>query len=248
MKVANHSRVRAAPLPLRGSAPRPVWVITLLLVAIGLSAASRRAYVLLLTQPALNAPRFEAAAALDAGFAAHRTLTLLHILPAFLFMALVPLQFVARIRERHIEWHRWSGRILLLLGAVIGATALVMSFSMNIGGVSETAATTLFAILFLAFLGAGFWNIRHGRIALHREWMTRAFGVVLGIAATRPIIGAFFATGRLSPHEFFGAAFWLGFTITLLAAEAWIRYAEPRYRPETRLPSLPHSQIGGTSS
>ena len=117
-------------------------------------------------------------------------------------------------------------RILIGLGAVVGFSALVMSFTMNIGGVSETAATTLFAILFLAFLSLGFWNIRRRRIALHREWMIRAFGVALGVATTRPIIGAFFAAGRLSPHEFFGAAFWLGFTITLIAAEVWIQYVD----------------------
>jgi hypothetical protein len=105
-----------------------------------------------------------------------------------------------------------------------------MSFTMNIGGVSETVATTFYAILFLVFLALGFWNIRRRRIASHREWMIRAFGVALGVATTRPIIGAFFAAGRLSPHDFFGAAFWLGFTITLLAAEAWIHYVETRRR------------------
>ena len=56
--------------------------------------------------------------------------------------------------------------------------------------------------------------------------MIRAFGVALGVATTRPIIGAFFAASRLSPHEFFGTAFWLGFTITLIAAEVWIHYVE----------------------
>jgi hypothetical protein len=55
--------------------------------------------------------------------------------------------------------------------------------------------------------------------------MIRAFGVALGAATTRPIVGSFFATGRLSPHEFFGTAFWLGFTFTLLGAEVWIHYS-----------------------
>ena len=39
--------------------------------------------------------------------------------------------------------------------------------------------------------------------------------------------GIFFATSRLthlSPQEFFGTAFWLGFTLHLIAAEAWVRY------------------------
>jgi len=79
-----------------------------------------------------------------------------------------------------------------------------MSYTMAIGGANETAATTLFAILFLFFLSMGFWNIRQRRMVRHREWMIRAFGVALGIATTRPIVGAFFAARRLSPHEFFG--------------------------------------------
>lgn len=201
-----------------------VWIVIGLLVTIGIAAVARRAYVLI--SPPQASPRFSAADALDAGFAAHRALTFLHIVPASLFLALVPLQFLGSIRRRHLGWHRWSGRILMILGAFVGSTALVMSFTMNIGGVSETAATTLFAILFLVFLSLGFWSIRRRRIALHREWMIRAFGVALGVATTRPIIGAFFAAHRLGPHEFFGAAFWLGFTTTLLAAEAWIHYQE----------------------
>jgi hypothetical protein len=104
----------------------------------------------------------------------------------------------------------------------------VMSYTTAIGGANETAATTLFAILFILFLSLGFWNIRQGKIARHREWMIRAFGVALGIATTRPIVGVFFAARRLSPQEFFGTAFWLGFTLTLLAAEAWIHYSEPQ--------------------
>jgi hypothetical protein len=199
-----------------------LWTLTLTLVAIGLLAAARRTYVLL-SPPAT--PRFPAAAAMDAGFALHPDLTLLHILPASLFFILMPLQFVRRIRARYPEWHRWSGRLLIVLGFIVGASALAMSFTMAIGGVTETVATTLYAVLFLVFLSLGLWNIRRRKVARHREWMIRAFGVALGIATTRPIVGAFFAARRLTPHEFFGIAFWLGFTLTLLGAELWIRYS-----------------------
>jgi hypothetical protein len=51
-------------------------------------------------------------------------------------------------------------------------------------------------------------------------------GVLLGIATTRPTVGAFFAARRLSPHEFFGTAFWLGVTLTLLAAEGCIKSSD----------------------
>jgi hypothetical protein len=212
-------------LPASKRPTRLVWTMTLLLVAIGLATAERRTYVLL-SPP--EHPRFAAAAALDASFAAYRSLTLLHVLPAALLIVLMPLQFVSRIRTRHVAWHRWSGRLLIVLGFIVGTSALVMSFTMAIGGATETAATTLFAILFLVFLTMGFWNIRQRRIVQHREWMIRAFGVALGVATTRPIVGAFFAARRLSPHEFFGTAFWLGFTLTLLAAETWIHYSGSR--------------------
>ena len=215
-------REPSSTLPVSGRSARLVWILTLLLCAIGLIVAVRRAYVLL-SPP--EHPRFAAGAALDAGFSAHRSLTLLHILPAALFIVLMPIQFVGRIRARHLAWHRWSGRLLIPLGFVVGTSALVMTYTAPIGGANEIAAMTLFAILFLVFLTMGFWKIRRHRIARHREWMIRAFGVALGIATTRPIVGAFFAAGRLSPHEFFGIAFWLGFTITLLGAETWIHYS-----------------------
>jgi hypothetical protein len=210
-------------IPASKRPARLVWTLTLILVAIGLIVALRRMFVLFYPP---KQPRFAAGAALDAVFAAHQLLTLLHILPAALLIILMPLQFVNRIRTRHLAWHRWSGRLVIVLGFVVGTSALVMSYTTAIGGANETAATTLFATLFLLFLTMGFWNIRQRRIARHREWMIRAFGVALGIATTRPIVGAFFAARRLSPREFFGTAFWLGFTLTLLAAETWIHYSE----------------------
>jgi uncharacterized membrane protein SirB2 len=203
------------------AAGRLIWSLTLVLAMIGLLAAIRRAYVLL--DPPKGPPRFAAAVAMDAGFAQHKALTLAHIVPASVLIVLMPLQFVRRIRDRHIKWHRWSGRLLIVLGTCVGVSALVLSYTTAIGGANESAATTLFAILFLIFLGLGFRNIRHRRVAEHREWMIRAFGVALGIATTRPIVGAFFAAGRLSPHEFFGIAFWMGFSLTLLGAEVWVQ-------------------------
>jgi hypothetical protein len=106
-----------------------------------------------------------------------------------------------------------------------------MSFGMPaIGGINQAAATTLFAMFFLFALCKAFWHIRRREIALHREWMIRAFSVGLAVATIRPIIGMFFATSRfsgLTPHEFFGMAFWIGFVLHLMAAEAWIRATLP---------------------
>ena len=108
-------------------------------------------------------------------------------------------------------------------------------FRMAIGGVNETTATVFYAILFVFCLTKAFIHIRRREIVLHREWMIRGFAIGLGVATVRPIVGAFFAARRLSPHEFFGTAFWLGFTINLIAAEAWINYTRGRPIPEQTL-------------
>ena len=154
-------------------------------------------------------------------------LTLAHILPALVFLVLGALQLSQAFRERHLQWHRRSGRLLLICGTVVGVSALVMSFGMPvIGGINQAAATTLFALFFLFALARAFWCIRQREIALHREWMIRAFSIGLAVATIRPIIGVFFATRRfsgLTPYEFFGTAFWIGFVLHLVAVEAWIR-------------------------
>jgi uncharacterized membrane protein len=173
-------------------------------------------------------------AALDDLFAHYPILTLVHIVPGLLFMLLGPLQFNSSIRARHLRWHRSSGCIFLFCGLVIGVSALVMSFAMPaIGGVNQAAATALFATFFLFALGKAFWHIRCHEVAPHREWMIRAFSVGLAVATIRPTIGLFFATSRfsgLTPHEFFGTAFWIGFTLHLFAAEAWIHATLPRLK------------------
>jgi hypothetical protein len=58
---------------------------------------------------------------------------------------------------------------------------------------------------------------------------------VLGIATTRPVMGTFFATSsvtHLSPEQFFGIAFWIGFSINTLIVELWLRSQEGKSQIE----------------
>ena len=204
---------------------RLVWTAVVVLVAIALLAVLHRAVVL--SDPHLMARRGNPAAAVDEAFAAYPILTYVHILPGALFMILGPLQFVRRLRTSHPGFHRRSGRVIFACGLVIGISALALTFQTAVGGATERAAVVLFAIVFLFELIRAFALIRRRRIVLHREWMIRAFAIGLAIATIRPIIGAFFAARQLSPHEFFGIAFWIGFTVHFILAEAWINYTRP---------------------
>ena len=56
--------------------------------------------------------------------------------------------------------------------------------------------------------------------------MLRAIAILLGIATTRPVMGVFFATSRLThltPAQFFGIAFWIGFSLNTVLIELWLR-------------------------
>src|SRR5882724_3004732 len=218
---------------------RSLWSAIIFLALIGSAVAVRRKVHLVpiavggYHPPAVTSnPVAAQFAALDDLFAHYPILTLAHIVPGLLFMLLGPLQFSPTIRARHLRWHRWSGRIFVICGVVIGISALVMSLDMPaIGGLNQAAATTLFATFFLFALCKAFWHIRRSEIPLHREWMIRAFSIGIAVATIRPIIGMFFATSRfsgLNPREFFGIAFWIGFVLHLIAAEAWIRATLPR--------------------
>jgi uncharacterized membrane protein len=206
--------------------PRLLWSAVIFLAFIGVAVVVRRTLVLL--DPARFAGNFAPARALDDIFALHRSITLVHIIPGLLFMILGPLQFSKSIRAHYLNFHRWSGRIFVASSLVIGLTAIWMSLAMPaIGGLNQAIATLLFAILFLFSLVKAFLHIRRREIPQHREWMLRAFAIGLAVATIRPIIGIFFATSRLThltPHDFFGTAFWLGFTLQLIAVESWIHH------------------------
>jgi len=218
-----------------------VWTVAFILAFIGLAMIVRRTFFLIPVledryvpkPPPPGMPSFP-----DDGFVSNPLLTLLHILPALLFVVLGLLQFAKMIRAKYPTFHRWNGRVLLIIGGVVGVSGIVMGFKMAISGISETAAITFFGSWFLFALTKAFVLIRQRKVDLHREWMIRAFSTGMAVTTTRPIVGIFFATSRLTdltPQEFFGTALWIGFTIHLILAEVWIN----------RTKSLSHSKWPG---
>lgn len=188
------------------------WACILISVAVVL----RRVYVLAYPPP--SAP--PQLAALDALFASHATLTLAHILPALGLVLLAPF-LVFRSSSQRV----WAERLFFPLGAVVGTTAYAMS-AYSVGGWVERSAVLFFNSLFLFSVLRSYWHMRRGERLPQRRWMLRAIVVLLGIATTRPVMGFFFATSRLTnlePKQFFGWAFWIGFSINTLVIELWLR-------------------------
>jgi len=156
-------------------------------------------------------------------YAEHPRLTMLHIIPGLLFLTLGALQFVPRIRQRHIRIHRRLGWFLVACAATSGVCALLVSSRFPaFGGVSTQAATVFFGAIFLGSLAKAIRCIRRRQVALHREWMIRTFALAMGVATIRLYIAFFTILSHYRFLDIFGAAFWLGFATNLLVAEIWI--------------------------
>jgi hypothetical protein len=202
------SKIQGWPLWLRIG----FWFCTIVAVAV----VARRLFALA-SPPQSGPPQL---LALDAAFSMHAGLTLAHILPALAFVMLTPLVFVRRFAHAV-----WPERLLFPLGAIVGGTAYAMSVY-SVGGWVERSAVLIFNTLFLVSLAQAYRYSRQAKHALKLRWLVLAIGILLGIATTRPVMGFFFATSRLThlePQQFFGIAFWVGFSINTVAVGLWLR-------------------------
>lgn len=203
-------------------APFPPWIHVgfWACVVIAIAAVVLRA-VALSVPVRLGGP--PGTAELDAYFKAHATLTWTHILCALAYVLLLPFCFWKRTRNSPAVQ-----RMFFAAGFVVAATAYAMNLY-AIGGWVERTAILFFNTLFVIELVKALWLRRHRDATGARLWSIRATATLLGIATTRPVVGIFFATSPLThlrPHQFFGYAFWIGFSINVLVVELWLRSRE----------------------
>ena len=196
-----------------GAAPRWLKIWLWVCIVIALAAAARRFIILL--RPSGSS----VLSGLDTTLASRTSLTLAHIIPATAFVLLAPFVLFKADNKR------WLERTLSLLGVIIGITAYAMSID-AFGGWTERTAVLFFNSLFLFSLGRAFMYGQARAGIPMRRWLTRAVGILLGVATTRPVMGVFFATSRfthLMPNQFFGIAFWIGFSLNTIVIEMWLR-------------------------
>ena len=199
------------------STSRPAWLRIAFWISIAIAVAVVLRRLVALGDPSRNGP--PQMVQLDHTFASHAGLTLAHIVPALLFVLLAPVIVFGRTRRIVAE------RGFYLLGAIVGITAYGMS-TFAVGGWIERSAVLVFDSLYLFSLIRAFLYRRKLDFALEHRWQLRAIAILLGIATTRPVMGGFFATARIThlvPAQFFGMAFWVGFSLNVLAFELWIR-------------------------
>lgn len=160
-----------------------------------------------------------------------------HIILASVALALLPLQFSYKIRQRQMQVHRWLGRIYGASILLSGAGGLWLALTTESGA----AAAWGFAILAIAWVGStaiAVYHAMHRRIRSHQQWMIRSAALTMAAVSLRIHLGLGAALGH-SYGEIAGLLAWSCWVPNLILAELLIRrQITPRYsirRRETDL-------------
>lgn len=193
---------------------------------------ARTMVVLGVTQPAPQR-RAQVVAIADGKFAAHRAVTRTHVLAGAGFLLLASLQMTRRLRTRTPKTHRVAGRIAILLAWLSGLTGLFFGIWQPLAGLAEQVIVGVVGLFLLTAVSLAFRHIRAGRVDAHREWMLRGTAAALAIASVRlvaiPLDLALTPRG-VDVTVVFALSLWLGWIVTMVSAEWWIRSTRARVR------------------
>lgn len=158
----------------------------------------------------------------DRRYAQYPILAYAHILPGVVYLILTPFQVSRRFRNRHLDLHRKMGRFLVPIGILSGVMGVLFGFFFSFGGFVEASAAVVFGTWFVIALALAYSYIRAGDTVRHRRWMIRAFAIGLGVGTIRIWVGLFQGFGLLDEGTSFGVAFWLSWSLHVIAAEIWL--------------------------
>lgn len=151
----------------------------------------------------------------NARFFASPSPVVIHIISSAIYALFGASQFVSRLWQRGLKWHRWVGRLLVPFGLLVGFSGLWMTLFYPY---PEGASDLLYVLrLFFGFgmvlsIILGFAAIRRQDLIQHRAWMTRAYAIGMG-AGTQVLTGMIGALLLDKPNEFENA---------LLMGAAWV--------------------------
>lgn len=129
----------------------------------------------------------------------------LHILGALVYSVLGAFQLLPGLRRKHLRWHRFAGRYLLVpAGLVVAVSGLWMTADYAVPAVDRGAlqiSRYVVGVLMVAFLVLGVTTVLRRDIPAHRAWMIRAYALAAG-AGTQVLTSAPFLVIFGTPDAF----------------------------------------------
>lgn len=128
-----------------------------------------------------------------------RTWLFLHINGGTLALLTGPWQFWTGLRQRHLQIHRWTGR-LFLVGVAMGIAGSVGLAVTAVGGWAFEVGLMGLASAWLVTTAMAYYSIRQRLVTLHKEWMIRAYVVTFAFVFFR-ILSDYSPMSRLRPEN-----------------------------------------------
>ncbi|MGO2684561.1 MAG: DUF2306 domain-containing protein [Microbacterium sp.] len=160
---------------------------------------------------------------------------ILHIVGALVYSLVGAFQFLPGLRRRHIGWHRFAGRYLLVpAGLIVALSGLWMTAFYDVPPIDGPAlqiSRYLVGVLMAASIVLALVAIARRDIPHHGAWMIRAYAVAMG-AGTQVLTSAPFAILFGTPSEFWRVVQMdAGWLINIVVAEIIIRRTILRKSP-----------------
>ena len=153
---------------------------------------------------------------------------MVHMVLGVIFVLIGPSQLVPGVRRAFPRLHRAIGWTCLLLSIPLIITGWLFAFKFTYTGLPEQVPTVTFTLIYVWLVYMALKNIRQGNVIKHREWMIRAFAMMMGISATRLWFYIFLKASDVPSTRFFSSIFWLGLGVNLLIAEIWVNLTRDR--------------------
>lgn len=132
---------------------------------------------------------------MKANFLAHSAGIYTHAFASIVALTLGPFQFSARLRQKHTNIHRWSGRTYLAVGVFVGGLSGLYMSQYAFGGLVAQLGFSVLAILWLYTGLRAYLAIRRGSIAEHRKWMIRNLSLTFAAVMLRLYVPASIVVG-----------------------------------------------------
>jgi hypothetical protein len=91
-----------------------------------------------------------------------------------------PPQFSARLRKKHLKFHRILGRVYVVSVLIAAPLAILLSTGGGVIVGTWVQAGSWIACTFLAFV-----TVRNRHIAVHRQWMIRSYAMTFSFVSLR---------------------------------------------------------------
>lgn len=158
-------------------------------------------------------------------YAASSASILTHIGLGIIALMIGPVQFFQGLRKRHPKLHRVCGYVYFSAVLLGGVSALIFAPE-AFGGVSNTAAFSLLALLWVGCTIKAVTCARRGQFAVHRQWMMRSYALTFAAATLRLQLGLLIALG-LSFEQAYLIVPWSSWIVNLILLEWWLLPRKP---------------------